>query len=60
MDDILFGQVKETFKNIPNDGLCSLLGQVMSFPEFRLQIAFITKLGYDVTIAITGEYLEAA
>ena len=60
MDDILLCQVKQSFKNISDDWLCSLLSQILSLSQFRLQITLVTYLCDYVAISIASKYLKAS
>lgn len=60
MDDILFCQIKQPFKNVSDDRLCGLLCEMMSLSQFRLQISLIAKFCNNVAIAIAGKNLETS
>lgn len=60
MNYILLCQVKQAFKNVSDDRLRCLLGQMTPLPEFRLQITLIAQLSYDVAISIAGKYFKAS
>ena len=55
VNDIFLSQIVKPTENISDDWLGLLLGKVVLFPEFGLQVASIAELSDDIAVAIAGE-----
>ena len=60
MYNLLFGQIHKSFENILYYILNRFLSEVVPLSEFTFQIALITQFSDDITVSVTGEYLEAS
>ena len=60
VDDVLFGEVLQSFEDVLDDGGCLVLVKVPFLAETGLEVALVAELGDDVAVAVAGEDLEAA
>lgn len=59
MDNVLFCEVIQSFKDILDDGFSPILIEISFLPESGLEVSLITEFGDDVAIPVAGEDLIA-